>query len=1701
MEVLGRLAWGDNDDSANFPTRLIVSRLLLKALHFYLPSSTTDAAVYTVIVGTVVDLVVSMTEAPSPIVQDNVAALAASIGYAILASVEHLLTHKLPVSHLFQCFQRLVVELPEVAWRSDICVWSAYFLTSDAVGPHQKRQIMSILQHALKYGKGICSKSPTTPRNVYVEVLILPLSSMLVTDRKDAGQLLQCVNDIMAATKQTPKCYVPPRLAKGSRDSGGNVGDIAIHSAMFLALIGGEPRCKAWLDTLTFDETESKVGPLNERWMLLLLSSLLFDCRPSLRDGAARALDRQTLDKHNKYWSQESTKLIVSALVFLLSQKQEIAGKNEWLATSLYVLAALATSSNDTMKVVLRVIDSMKSAPGLRGVALKLLFAVWVREPRVFPRLEAALMEEIEEESDEYRIVKIATLKALCEKDPEAGVDFIGHVQSCLEDSLVSIASMAIDAIAELCRSDCLDFYTAFKIIALKVRKKKVECAENPLFLEKLCNFYALGIFDMKENEKQARKLLAQLWELAETSKDATVRCAAFQSLNAYPLDAAGLVVVTEADAQASEEEEDEGDSDEEDEAVVNTTLLLNKLATEEDEDTREQIQLLVTRILEHESRRHTASIGRGQMRSYSAMDPSQQQQSVSAVATKELRKRLPTPNYVSTRFHPDEESKPTSLESLTGFLFAFYPTAEDGSTLEAQRKSGKRKDRLVRYALQEVESCQNAMNAVFRRMQDAISWASEGDRKHDLQSLLSFLTLTEGWKAFMGTYVSCLEEYAHLKVPATAEEGTACSFFIEIVTAQMDQLAQASNEGRFVETIAAGALIGQLCGLRRYWHEQPVRSYFIKTLSAQSRTLLQTLEAWNVLRTKKQETAFIVAMLSIQLAAVNVRPLTKSELKAKWLCEVMALLATPAEKVMGLLSSGKTEPNELQNCSLLLLSQIGCIYLSTGNIDEAKIILNQLLATALQSLGIGVSSSALQSIFARKKPNTDEILRAIETATSINDNPPLSVSWSAFLSLGQMSSYFGSSKQLGWLQHIQSVLLALWTRGGKVASMNIAGVGLAPILLENIRFGLTSSTMIDQFISSCEARLKTAASLPHLDSGTASVFVVVPFLLSRVSQFIGYDAVQVHLRTFLEHTRSVMAQSNDASTQYVVVAGLANTFSYTFGVKIAESSDPMLKCEFKAGESRSTKEMPFETDSVSQIVQLVEGATSSNVFARFAVGAIARQSDLFHVVQKKLSLDVEMRALPASSLLSRALELLLNASMPLTSSETTELSEDEKRQQINALLSCLAKTGSTLPQFDFAPLITRLMARMRCIEASTLCIRLASTQGSCDALLVRELAMGSTFAVSPLAVQSEILLSLVRTAERIPVSVTVNALDWTTDSVLSLWANSATEGSAYQQVVNAWIALLSALVSPISSRVSSKASETLEAVQAAVSEKILADYLGRLPIIFQDKPLVHKFATTVLVHLNARERLADLLLSSTHSDVIHNSEAQKKQAWWRHGILFSEYAKGANSEETATVARRELAMLVQWLLRHDYEEWDELSHLPLTELMASLIQLIAASTKSLDESVVSSLLDVIDGYARSRSKTSSTQLKCTVLFELTAGVCSLSWRDCLPFEQYLLTSTADNCEACYHHGSPALLLMPTALAHRVASNRRWLPLYEQLWNAFSQWISSRPPHKELEEHDLAVEICFLRVSGASPVNLLPSVKASIDQWWSCSKL
>ncbi|ETP45540.1 hypothetical protein F442_08070 [Phytophthora nicotianae P10297] len=1551
LNTVASIAWHfDNDISLRTTMVCILVEALELVPHSQLPQPT-----YASHVALVVDLLSSF-----PTQTKEQVALAMRTARFVLESVQILIERDAGVVFLLQSLGQLARCVPEAFWSSIFLTSATYFLVDKCVAPLEQQLMLNVLSDTLDFGWDVSGQ--VDKRSVYVEILLLPLSSLVSVHGATVSNLLQRV----IAIKSKRNFHLQYEIEKDSP-----LTEIATHARSAVQLIGDEKECQRWLNSLfsSGDASSAAVNNSTDKWLALLLVALLSDARSSVRECAAQCLERQ-VSRSPKFWGADTTKALVSSLVFLVSQQPSANTKpasarqyGQWMTSCLYSLAGLAATTTDTMRIILRLIDSMNGTAKMRSMALKLMFEVWRNESRVFPRLEAMLLESTSPDEDiERHVVKMATIKALCEKDPELGVQFISSIQGFLEDELQSVVAMAMDAITALCGADCLDFYVAFKIISQKMRKNKVTCTDEPLFQERLCCFYALGSAECTANEKNALKLLNQAWEFVD-SEHSSVRKAAYAAMCKFPLDMLGLCMPDEVDTGQDSDDEDQMTEEEVEEQLDD---LMQRLQSEHVADVRAEIEKLMARVIKYESSKLTAGVGRGQrMASAASQQNSQQSGSisiVSAAATKEMKALLPSRAEVQSMFLSSDTT------DLSGFLLAYQPKAV------IDTMNVKRKDKLVRLATQNVDELVETVTTVLQSME--LPWAStDADTDEYCKVFLRTQGLMEGWRGFMSTYVTSLDELAELKTPIGVDDAdVAFRVFSEGVAGLLDSLLH-DTPNKIGGTLAAGALVGQLCE-SRHWQNPQLRQKYTETIEELSRLLALAMEKTRVFSDDHDaRTSSIGALLALQLA------FGRQKVDASEGCSRSCLQLEKIEKMFVEVYTSASD-DMVAACALLAMSHIAALYANGEELEtfevaqwrqeRVKPIAERILESFLYATQRSQSSSSHGDVvFPLNKMGASTSIERVAVDFKHTSCGGILLRWASLMGLARLASGFSSIKRLDWLANVRKVLVDVREAS---ESAGITAVALGPVLLHCVHFNVAHSSGLEKFVATSIQRA-ASSDVGNLDSGF--LMMAATYVLCRLDSFGGFPStIQDQTKLVIDQIQRALEDGSGAARS-LALSATANFFHLSFGI-LGSFVPGMLNTD-------GNVELTLVSETVATLVKAVRAETKTERGVSSSVlGAIARSADGFYVSQKKKSFDVEIRTLPSSSLLVKTLEWLRQTN-PLNDCASPVAGTISETSVAVSLLGCLTSTGSVLPLLDYASLTHRVMLRFCSIGTSVACVKFAATQGSCDELLAGELLSSRWFGNADAVLQAELITWIAHAATRVPTDVLRAQLTSIFDILKDIWRRD-TSSSASILLFDSWTVMLHDILEANSTRRIPESSVTM------VNEVILEKMIVEIPFGPHASSFVEQFATRVLSKVDYGERgCADTFLMPAGSNSFTWS-------WWRNGIVIVQLAK----LNVLTITKRVASLAFQWILRHDFEEWtdDELVDTCLHPLVAEIGALIAQHTKPAE--TVSSLLDVIDAFSRGISTLDTSVhaiIKRRALFDMVTNV--LSWKTTLIHEQY----------------------------------------------------------------------------------------------------
>ncbi|XP_038703770.1 protein RST1 isoform X2 [Tripterygium wilfordii] len=177
--------------------------------------------------------------------------------------------------------------------------------------------------------------------------------------------------------------------------------------------------------------------------------------------------------------------------------------------------------------------------PVLYATAIRLLCQTWAVNDRAFGSLQAVLLPKGPIDSVNERTIIIsmaASIRDVCKKNPDRGVDLILPVETCIESKDPVVQSLGIQGLAHLCEADVIDFYTAWDVIA----KHVLDYSTEPRLAYSLCFLLRWGAMDAEVYPEVSKKVLHILWGVGSAAHlDYTLqweqaRASAFEALCQY---------------------------------------------------------------------------------------------------------------------------------------------------------------------------------------------------------------------------------------------------------------------------------------------------------------------------------------------------------------------------------------------------------------------------------------------------------------------------------------------------------------------------------------------------------------------------------------------------------------------------------------------------------------------------------------------------------------------------------------------------------------------------------------------------------------------------------------------------------------------------------------------------------------------------------------------------------------------------------------------------------------------------------------------------------------------------------------------------------------------------------------------------------------------------------------------------------------
>ncbi|XP_043808563.1 protein RST1 isoform X3 [Manihot esculenta] len=191
------------------------------------------------------------------------------------------------------------------------------------------------------------------------------------------------------------------------------------------------------------------------------------------------------------------------------------------------------------IQTILPMLRNGGQSRALYATGVRLLCQTWAINDRAFGNLQAVLLpiRFSEFNSDRNICISLATsVRDVCSKNPDRGVDIILSVSACIESKDPIIQALGLQSLAYLCEADVIDFYTAWDVIA----KHVLEYSSDPVLAQSVCCLLRWGALDAEAYPEASKNVLQILWDVAvsvhfsHVVQWAKARAAAFEALSQY---------------------------------------------------------------------------------------------------------------------------------------------------------------------------------------------------------------------------------------------------------------------------------------------------------------------------------------------------------------------------------------------------------------------------------------------------------------------------------------------------------------------------------------------------------------------------------------------------------------------------------------------------------------------------------------------------------------------------------------------------------------------------------------------------------------------------------------------------------------------------------------------------------------------------------------------------------------------------------------------------------------------------------------------------------------------------------------------------------------------------------------------------------------------------------------------------------------
>ncbi|XP_031286525.1 protein RST1-like isoform X1 [Pistacia vera] len=233
--------------------------------------------------------------------------------------------------------------------------------------------------------------------------------------------------------------------------------------------------------------------------------------------------------------------LLLSILFYInIFTRKDVIYQN-MLPKLLGLLPSLASQSAMIPLVVQTILPMLHkdAKPVLYATAIRLLCQTWEINDRTFGSLQGVLNPKGFTEFMSERNICLsmaASIRDVCRKHPDRGVDLILSVSACIESRDPIVQALGFQSLAHLCEADVIDFYTAWDVIA----KHVLDYSLQPNLAHSLCLLLRWGAMDAEAYPETSRTVLKILWCVGTTMRPAhdmqwaKARASAFEALTQY---------------------------------------------------------------------------------------------------------------------------------------------------------------------------------------------------------------------------------------------------------------------------------------------------------------------------------------------------------------------------------------------------------------------------------------------------------------------------------------------------------------------------------------------------------------------------------------------------------------------------------------------------------------------------------------------------------------------------------------------------------------------------------------------------------------------------------------------------------------------------------------------------------------------------------------------------------------------------------------------------------------------------------------------------------------------------------------------------------------------------------------------------------------------------------------------------------------